>query len=237
MLIRVLSDIHGNIEALEAVLDHPAGKYADVTLCLGDIVGYGAEPGACISTVKETADITVMGNHDSGVCNLTPLEHFNFAGATAIQWTRNQLSEKNVDYLNSLPLESSCHGYILCHSYPPDPGSWEYILFAHQAIKTNQAKPGLLCFVGHTHLPCVWSRFGIVDTSETGRLEENLCIINCGSTGQPRDRNPKAAYLLVDTEKKTYRHVRVKYDIDSAAEKIRRAGLPEILWRRLYEGR
>ncbi|MBN1434066.1 metallophosphoesterase family protein [Candidatus Fermentibacterales bacterium] len=240
MLIRVISDIHANLEALEAVLAHGTGEKADITVCLGDIVGYGASPVECLDLVRGAAGIVLMGNHDAGACGITSLEWFNDMGAKAIEWQRPLLREAGeLEYLSGLELSSSrFEGLFLCHSYPPDPGSWHYVMHAHDAIRTHRAMPGLVCLVGHTHLPCAWSPEGSASFSDTGSLDSDAtCIINCGSVGQPRDGDPRAAYLLLDMDRKSFRHVRVAYDVESAASRILGAGLPRVLATRLFDGR
>ena len=239
MIIRVISDVHANLQALEAVVAHWQGRPADLTVCLGDVTGYGADPAACLEIVRSEADLVLMGNHDSGICGMSPLDWFNNLGVAAIEWQRPILEKTGGDaipWLSGLPLEARVEDLFLCHAYPPDPGSWRYVLHAHDAIRTARALPGTICLVGHTHLPCVWSASGDVDVSPSGRLDESTCIVNCGSVGQPRDGDPRAAYLILDTQAMTFRHVRVSYDVEEAAARIRAAGLPERLASRLSRG-
>jgi diadenosine tetraphosphatase ApaH/serine/threonine PP2A family protein phosphatase len=236
MLIRVISDVHGNTEALSAVLEDGAGIGADTTVCLGDVVGYGAEPSRCIELVRSTCDLVVCGNHDAGAAGLVPLAHFNAAGAAAIRWTSELLTPAEREWLSSLPMQAELDpGFHLCHSDPVDPGGWRYMMQPAQVIEACRARPGMTCLVGHTHMACSWTDKGGFTETPTGSLE-SWDMLNCGSAGQPRDRNPEAAYLLLDTDAGSWTHVRVAYDIDGAAGKIRDAGLPEVLWQRLYRG-
>ena len=235
MLIRVLSDVHGNTEALSAVLDHSADGGADTTVCLGDVVGYGAEPSQCIEILRSVCSTVLMGNHDAGTAGLIPLTHFNDAGAAAVRWMIDLLTAEEKEWLASLPMDASLDRFFLCHSDPADPEGWRYMMEPGQVTEACAARPGKTCLVGHTHMACAWTSSGGFTESPTGSLD-SWSLLNCGSVGQPRDRNPDAAYMLIDTCSGTWSHIRVGYDIDGAAEKIRAAGLPEVLWRRLYIG-
>ncbi len=225
--------MHSNLPALEAVLAHPDGAGADETACLGDIVGYGGDPAQCVEIVRSSCRIMVAGNHDRGAAGLEPLSAFNRDGATAAGWTSRILGRSALDLLAELPLTAVMDGFLLCHSFPPDPGSFTYVLHASLARECCSRFPGMVMLTGHTHLPRMWDRTGAAVEDAGGVLPET-CVIAAGSTGQPRDADPRAAYLLVDTEARTYRHVRVEYDMDRAAASIRAAGLPDSLWRRLY---
>ncbi|MFO7949694.1 MAG: metallophosphoesterase family protein [Candidatus Fermentibacteraceae bacterium] len=236
MLLRVISDIHGNIQALEAVLDDPPGAEADETVCLGDVVGYGARPSRCISRVRRECTTVVRGNHDTGVAGLMELDFFNSAGREAVVWTRERMSADETDWLGSLPLTAEMDDLFLCHSNPHAPDTWGYVLYSHMALAACRDHPGQICLIGHTHLPLCWNEYGEPSQREEGSLDD-VCIVNAGSVGQPRDENPRAAYLLLDTDRGTWSHRRVRYDVSAAASDIREAGLPETLWRRLSRGR
>lgn len=236
MLIRVISDVHGNLAALKAVLDHPEGKAADRTVCLGDTVGYGSHPTACINLVRQISDDTVAGNHDYGASGLMSISSFNSDGQKAIEWTRTQLEEDHAQWLRELPLQVFFYGINLTHASPASPSSWTYILTSAEAANAVLASGEYLSVYGHTHIAMQWTRTGDCSGDETGNTDD-VSIINCGSVGQPRDGDPRAAFLLLDTEKRTFRHVRVEYDIDAAAEAIRAAGLPEHLAGRLFLGK
>ncbi len=235
MLIRFISDIHSNADALQAVLEHSAGKTANVTFCLGDIVGYGAEPSKCIEMVRESCRLIVAGNHDHGVVGKLPISHYGNDGAAAIEWTEKTLSESEIIWLDSLPIEAEYEDLFLCHSFPSDPRSWIYVRERVQAIVACADRPDKISFIGHTHFPGCWSADGNYTEAPRGDLSK-IKLINVGSAGQPRDRDPRAAYLLFDTEKRTWEHHRVEYDIDSAAEKILSAGLSPWLAERLNLG-
>ena len=236
MLIRIISDIQGKYNALEAVLDDPQGSKASATFCLGDIVGYGAEPSRCIEKIRDVCDIVVSGNHDAGAVERVSLDRFNSPGASALIWTKTVLPDKDKEWLASLPYSAEFDEFFLCHSFPADPESWIYVLKPGQAVSAVSARSDSISLIGHTHLPGCWTADGNYMDSAKGDFSK-IRLVNAGSVGQPRDRDPRAAYLLIDTEKRTWEHRRVEYDIDSAAERIRNARLPAILWERLYKGR
>jgi predicted phosphodiesterase len=195
------------------VLAHPEGEKADATVCLGDVVGYGGRPRECLADVRRTCSLVLQGNHDSGAAGLTSLDWFNSAGAAAISWISSTLLQEEAAWLAGLPLRAALEGMLLCHSYPPDPGSWRYVLSSKHAVSCCRAFPGKRMIIGHTHLPAVWDCSGDWTDAESGYLPPTC-----------------------DTSDWSFRHVRVDYDIDAAAEAIRAAGLPDSLWKRLYDG-
>jgi diadenosine tetraphosphatase ApaH/serine/threonine PP2A family protein phosphatase len=235
MLLRIISDIHGNLQALQTVLADPPGASADSTLCLGDVVGYGADPAACIQLVRENCRIVVRGNHDAGASGQVSLDRFNWEGATAIRWIKSVLDHADIKWLSLLPHFFELQEFFLCHSYPADPESWTYVLRRNQALASINARVGQISLIGHTHLPGVWSEDGNYSEIDSGDFSK-VRLINVGSVGQPRDRDPRAAYLLIDTDKGTWEHRRVEYSIDKAAARIKEEDLPEVLWQRLYRG-
>lgn len=236
MLIRVLSDIHGNLAALKAVLADSAGAEADSTICLGDIVGYGSHPGDCINLIKKLCDEVVAGNHDQGAAGLVGLSHFNSDGQRAMEWTREQITRNHVEWLNSLPLHTFYYGISLSHASVKSPSSWIYILKSSAAVDAALVAGEYLSIYGHTHIPMQWSRRGECSDKSAGVFND-FSLINCGSVGQPRDGDPRAAYLLLNTEERTFHHVRVKYDVYAAADAIKKAGLPDNLAKRLFLGK
>ncbi len=236
MLIRVISDIHGNLAALKAVLADPAGAEADSTICLGDTVGYGSHPGDCINIVRKVCDEVVAGNHDQGAAGLVGISHFNTDGQKAMEWTREQITLNHIEWINSLPLHTFYYGISLSHASVKSPSSWIYILKSPEAIDAVLAAGDYLSIYGHTHIPMQWNRLGECSDEPAG-IFSDFSLINCGSIGQPRDGDPRAAYLLLNTEERTFRHVRVKYDVYAAAEAIKKAGLPDNLAKRLFLGK
>jgi len=235
MLLRIISDIHSNYQALDSVLNDPPGRKADRTICLGDVVGYGADPSKCIERVRRECDIVVSGNHDAGAAGRVSLDRYNWEGAMAIRWTISVLSREEVEWLYLLPYYSEYRNFFLCHSYPADPESWTYVLRRNHALASIKAREGYISLIGHTHLPGCWMEDGNY-TEETSGDFSRIRLVNVGSVGQPRDKDPRAAYLIIDTETGTWEHRRVEYNIDDAAARIKEEHLPSILWERLYGG-
>jgi len=235
----ILSDIHGNKDALDAVIAD-AGS-ADRIWCLGDIVGYGPEPAACLAWVRNYCDIVLSGNHDYAVFDLTVVRDFNPNAALAAEWTREQLTEEEIVYLQSLPSLIEVEGVTLAHASPADP-IWTYILSVVEARDAFSAFRGGLCCVGHTHVAACYAASGdsiarvpVVNDAPFS-LADGRFIINPGSVGQPRDRDPRAAYPWYDPDAHSVEWKRVAYDIAATQEKILRAGLPDRLAARLAVG-
>jgi len=235
----VLSDIHGNKEALDAVIAD-AGV-VDQIWCLGDIVGYGPEPAACLAWVRAHCDIVLSGNHDYAAFEPSVVRDFNPNAARAADWTRAQLSPEEVAYLRSLPSLIEAAGVTLAHASPADP-IWTYILSVIDARDAFSAFSGALCFVGHTHVAaCYAEAEGVIEhlsfvNDEPFSLVGGRFIINPGSVGQPRDRDPRAAYLWYDDASESVVWKRVAYDIGCVQTKILAAGLPDRLASRLALG-
>ncbi len=237
--ILVLTDIHGNKDALDAVLAD-AGD-AERIWCLGDLVGYGPEPAACLAWAREHCEVVLSGNHDYAVFDPKITENFNPNAARAAEWTREQLSEDEIAYLRSLPSLVEQDGVTLTHGSPADP-IWTYILTVVDALEAFHAFTGARCFFGHTHVAaCYTEEEGIISrlpvmNSEPFDTSGARYLINPGSVGQPRDRDPRAAYLWYEPETATVTWKRVDYPIEQTQEKILAAGLPERLARRLALG-
>jgi diadenosine tetraphosphatase ApaH/serine/threonine PP2A family protein phosphatase len=235
----ILSDIHGNKDALDAVITD-AGS-ADRIWCLGDIVGYGPEPAACLAWVREHCEIVLSGNHDYAAFEPAVVRDFNPNAARAADWTRAELSAEEIAYLQSLPSLVEVEGVTLAHASPADP-IWAYILSVVDARDAFGAFNGALCFVGHTHVAACYtdtdamiSRVPVIN-DDLFSVADGRFIINPGSVGQPRDRDPRAAYLWYDTDAQTVVWKRVVYDIATTQVKIFAAGLPDRLANRLPLG-
>ncbi len=241
----ILSDVHGNLEALTAVLADAAAEGARDVLCLGDLVGYGADPVACVERVGERAVALVTGNHEYGALGLMDLGWFNPLARAAALWTRTQLDDDHGTYLESLPLKTTVDDATLVHASPRHPEEWDYLISAEDGFEVFGEFDTRLCFVGHSHRAGVWS-LGSGGPEYAGyitpaRARVRLCdgrryIINVGSVGQPRDRDPRAAYAIWDRDDRTVSIRRVDYDHRAAAEKIIAAGLPRPLADRLAHG-
>ncbi|OGK98578.1 MAG: hypothetical protein A3E31_08900 [Candidatus Rokubacteria bacterium RIFCSPHIGHO2_12_FULL_73_22] len=240
MRYAVLSDIHGNLEALEAVL-RDAAAHADGVLCLGDIVGYGADPAACIELVAERAEAITGGNHERGVAGLLDLGWFNRSARAAAEWTRERLDDDHRAWLGALPLVAEIAGATLVHASPDHPEEWDYLVSAEDGFGALAAFVTRLCFVGHSHVPGAWSVGSSGPEFVPGAIELELAagrryLVNVGSVGQPRDRDPRAAYALWDAERGRLAIRRVAYDVEAARRKIVAAGLPRFLADRLAWG-
>ena len=231
----VLSDIHGNLEALRAVLDALREEDVDSYVCLGDIVGYGANPRECLELIRRLDPATVAGNHDYGVAGLTEISYFNSDAREAVLWTQNQLEEKDKKFLAELEPVHNFPGFTIVHATLKAPEEWNYILSTYEAHQNFQLLTTCLLFVGHSHVPIIFEKNAGCRyyTRETVNLEEGRkYIINVGSVGQPRDGDPRASFALYDTESQVVRVRRVEYNITGAMKKIVESGLPEKLaWR------
>jgi len=219
----IFSDIHSNLEALEAVLEALKKEKVDRYLCAGDIVGYAADPGECLKIIKGLNCPTVCGNHDWAVADMFDCSAFNDAARAAVEWTKVNLSGPEKDYLKGLPLVYEEEKITMVHGSLVRPEAFEYVFGGEAAAKTIELCKTDICFIGHTHQPFEYHK-GI------------KCLVNVGSVGQPRDGDPKAAYCVFDSESGQVRIKRVEYDVRSAMKKILAAGLPEYLAMRLAEG-
>ena len=242
MRILVISDLHANITALEAVLAD-AGK-VDATWCLGDIVGYGPDPNDTVELVRTIPNLTcVLGNHDVAVLGQMDDAVFNTEARRSLLWQKKQLSDGNKGYLENLPQNAIVSGDVtMAHGSPRDP-VWEYILNTLVARLNFQSFTTTYCFVGHSHIQCMFQLDLNKDrvSLEIPKVGESLsliprAILNPGSVGQPRDRDPRAAYAIFDPEAGSWEARRVAYDIPSVQKRIRQAGLPEKHAARLAEG-
>ena len=232
--------MHGNLEALRAVLADCAGA-ADAVLCLGDTVGYGADPQPCIELVAERAHMVVGGNHEHAVAGRLDLAWFNRYARAAAEWTRERLDDDHRAWLGALPLVYELADATLVHASPAQPDEWEYLVSAEDGFAAFGHFATRWCFVGHSHVPAAWSLGSagpehdprpVTVAMERGRRY----IVNVGSVGQPRDRDPRAAYALWDAEAGRVEIRRVAYDIAAARRKIVMAGLPRFLGDRLAAG-
>ena len=243
MRIAIFSDIHSNLEALRAVLDHASTLRVDKHVCLGDVVGYGASPNECIDLLRSLPHCpAVLGNHDAAVLGLQA--KMGREARQVIVWTRKQLSAANLQYLRNMQDVIQWDNILFCHSNPYKPRNWYYIVernYITSAFARSRAK---IIFVGHTHMPlaitrknffCVYIRSS-QHTMTVPAAERNRQIFNCGSVGQPRDGDTRASYLIYDTGRQVIEFYRVLYDFETAGRKIIEAGLPAMFARRLGDG-
>jgi diadenosine tetraphosphatase ApaH/serine/threonine PP2A family protein phosphatase len=238
--IAVLSDIHGNLEALEAVLADVECERPARVLCLGDFVGYGASPNECIERVRPRIEAAVVGNHDCAAIGRLRLTYFNADAAEAARWTDVRLTPENRDYLLGLPFEIREPGVRYVHASPAEPEGWHYVLSPHDAAYEMEHFGEDLCLIGHSHYAGAFERGeGSVRYTRDPELRivaGSRYLVNVGSVGQPRDGDPRAAYVVFDAAEGWLRHVRVEYDIAAAGRRIVEAGLPRFLADRLQWG-
>ena len=245
-MIALLADIHGNREALTACLADAERRNADRFIFLGDLVGYGADPGWVVDRVMEYASrgaVVLQGNHDAAAAGAP--ESMNETAAAAIMWTRAQLSATQRDFLKNVPLTAEDGDRLFVHASADEPAAWHYILDSRGARRSLEATSARQTFCGHVHVPMLYhlsltaKLFEFVPTAGTAipLVGSRRWLAVLGAVGQPRDRNPAACYGLLDETQNTLSYLRVPYDIATAARKIREAGLPPALADRLERGR
>ena len=244
MRIAILTDIHANIVALDAVLAHAEHAGAiDGVWCLGDTVGYGPKPNECIASIRDRDLTIVAGNHDLAACGKMGTEEFNEAAASAAAWTENELSSESRSFIEDLPMVVEAGLFTLAHGSIRWP-EWEYLLSAEQAQAQFDLQKTPYSIVGHTHVPAVWAEQeagpeprGVITDRLSLELGDQRLIINPGGVGQPRDGDPRAAYALYDDAAATVTFSRVEYDIAATQAAMQEAGLPQWLIERLAYGR
>lgn len=239
MKYAILGDVHGNWEALSAVLADARQQGVDAYACVGDIVGYNPDPLRCVDALRELNCESVRGNHDHFCALNLDTQTMSEAAAVAIQWTRKQLDKDAIGFLSDLPFVHRMDGFTIVHNTLERTERWNYVLDIWSAAAHFRHQRNTVCFHGHTHVPVVFRKHGAVSL----RLFENIKIgrgtkyfVNVGSVGQPRDRNPQAAYVLYDTDNHDLDLRRVAYDLQETRRKITAAKLPDWLGIRLMFG-
>ncbi len=240
MRYAVISDVHANLEALEAVIKDIKRRKVKEILFLGDAVGYGPNPNECLKVLSDNCGVLLAGNHDWAAIGLTEIDYFNEYAKAAILWTRKALTEKNRKLLKTFPIikDMKNENMLLVHSTPKEPEAWHYLFTLWDAEINFHYFDEWLCLIGHSHLPFVIERLPsgemLTFNKEAALKKNDRYIINCGSTGQPRDRDPKACYALLSEDRMEF--VRVEYDREKTQKKMREAGLPLQLIERLSRG-
>lgn len=242
MKYAILSDIHGNLTALNTVLEDLEEEGIDEFVCLGDLVGYGPDPIGVVQRMRDLCSIVVAGNHDYGISGVLSLSYFNRYARDAAIWAREQLTDNQLSYLSNLPLLDRNEEALFVHATVESPELFEYVLTAYDAHVNMRTQDRPISFHGHSHVPV---NFLLDDAGAVSHNQEQVvslekpqkAMVNVGSVGQPRDGDERASYGVYDTEEERIEIHRVQYDIDRTAEKIREAGLPEILGERLYHGK
>jgi diadenosine tetraphosphatase ApaH/serine/threonine PP2A family protein phosphatase len=238
----IISDVHANLVALDAVLDDAPDF--DEVWCLGDLVGYGPSPNECVERIRELSHVSLAGNHDWAVLEKLDLGNFNIDARTANAWTRSELTTAAREYLDQLPTHMERGEFYLAHASPRKP-VWEYIIDANLAYVNFKHFSTPFCLVGHTHVPLIFEldeqqqrcRPLIPPFPEPLPLGPNRMILNPGSVGQSRDGDPRASYVMFDTENMTWDFRRVVYPVEIVQERMRARGLPRRLIERLELGR
>ena len=237
----ILGDIHANWEALSAVLDDAKANDVDAYACVGDIVGYNAEPARCLEKIRQICGNNIVrGNHDHYVSHDECLDDFHPLAANVIDWTRKQLSDEQIKFLKNLRLSKIVNRFTIVHSTLDMPEKWGYVLDSLDAAANFNYQNTSVCFHGHTHVPVVFERCEQVTRSNFTTFTPTLgrkCFINTGSVGQPRDGDTRASYIIYDIKSRTVELRRVEYDIKITQRKIIEAGLPERLAARLEYGK
>jgi diadenosine tetraphosphatase ApaH/serine/threonine PP2A family protein phosphatase len=238
--IAIFGDIHANLEALEAVLADAAGQGCNDRICMGDIVGYNANPADCLERVRAMGCPVIKGNHDEDASGRHSLESMNPVAATALEWTREQLDEEQKTWLRRLRMVRQVEDFTVVHSTLDQPANWNYVTNRFDAMSNFSYQFTQVCFHGHTHVPRVYVKDGKVREvpAESISIEPgSKYFINVGSVGQPRDGDWRACYAIYDLEHKLVVFRRVEYDIETTQRKIRAADLPPMLAERLADGR
>ena len=242
MRVAVVSDIHSNLHALEAVLAAIEAEAPDELWCLGDLVGYGPRPNECCALIADRADVCLAGNHDLGVLGTIDLVEFGGEAGIAAGWTRDVLDPEARALLEPLEPKGTAHGVALYHGSARDP-VWEYVLSDEAALATLEIAGSPLVLVGHSHVALRVARSGdgdldggLAPAGTELALADVQALLNPGSVGQPRDGDPRAAYLVLDLDARRASFRRVEYDIQRTQREIREAGLPELLAARLELG-
>lgn len=245
MRVLVISDVHANLTALNAVLED-AGERSpsyEAVWCLGDLVGYGPDPNECVEVVRSLPNlVSLIGNHDQAALGITPLTRFNHDARAAAAWTQDVLNPESIEFLEVLPTETRVDSFTLAHGSPRQP-VWEYILDPRTADANFDEFETDYCLVGHSHLPLIFQRatadsFALsrsVPWNQVSSLTPRM-ILNPGSVGQPRDMDPRAAYAVLDLEAKSWEPRRAAYDISEVQLRMLKAGLPERQALRLVAG-
>lgn len=242
MKLAIFSDIHSNLEALQAVLKDISSQNVEQSICLGDTVGYAANPAECLQLLREFQCPILLGNHDEVAAIELPLRHFREIARVGVEFSRKMLSKEEKQFLISLPYTLEFEGMQFVHASLIAPEEWDYITSTSDAAWHFEEQTKRICFYGHTHVPCIWEsdndqNIQQLKIRESFTLEpHHTYLINVGSVGQPRDNDNKACYVIFDTETESVEFRRVAYDLETAILKIDEAGLPEFSGTRLLLG-
>ncbi len=242
MRIALLSDIHANLEALSAVLQDIEKQKVDKIACLGDVIGYGTDPTACLDLVQANCEIRLMGNHEAAALGRMNDQAMNEVARQSMVWTREQLGERYLSVIERFEMQTRIDDLHLVHASPFEPENWHYVLTPKAATRAFEATDAFICFFGHSHLPTIFSigedqkvrsRFG----HDFQPHEENRYLVNVGSVGQPRDDDPRSCYVVYDSDEFDVFYHRVQYDFTVTQKKLAAANAPALLIERIAIGR
>jgi len=240
MVYAIFSDIHGNLEALEVAIDALSERKIDSYMCIGDIVGYGANPKECIKKTKELSSVIIRGNHDAAASGAKSPDDFNNSARVAVEWTQSELSQKEITFLKNLELVYKNQYITLVHGTLYEPESFYYMFDEASARATFNLMETQTCFVGHSHVPGIFikkqNKIKYFYKEKLKLNKNEKAIINVGSIGQPRDGDPRLCCCLYDVDKSVVELKRLPYDVEKTQSKILKAGLPPSLAQRLGEG-
>lgn len=240
MRYAIISDIHANLHALEAVLEDIKKHTVQTYICLGDIVGYGAFPDECVQRIRDLGCVTVAGNHDYAALGKISIEHFNSLAKTTTLWTQENMTNESIEYLNSVGLVEELEDISIVHGSYYSPELFDYVQTSYDAYLSLSKMNSKVCFIGHSHIPVTFLQNPFVTYSLDAEIDvpaDGKTLVNVGSVGQPRDQNPRSSYAIYDNEEERIWINRVSYDIDGAIEGITEKGLPSMLGERLKIGR
>ena len=242
MKYAIISDVHSNLEAFQAVLEDISKEKVDQVFFLGDIVGYAADPNPCIEILQGLTTIIVAGNHDWATAGLTKTSSFNPVAKVAIEWTTRKITQSHKEFLKSFPLTQNKNTITLVHATPNQPEKWGYIFSLQETSLSFNYYDHQICFIGHSHRPIAFTedekrRISILVNTSFTLSDSHRYIINVGSVGQSRDGDPRAAYGIYNTDDARFTLKRIPYNIERTQKKIMDAGLPPFLASRLASGR
>ncbi len=242
MKLALISDIHGNLEALVSVLNHIEKQKVDKIHCLGDVIGYGSDPSSCLELVNKSCDVRIMGNHEYAALGLEDIDDYNPAAQKSAIWTKAQLSDREKAIIAEFEMSHALDDILLVHASPFEPKEWHYVLNAEAALEALEYLDEKICFLGHSHVPQIYAeRENDLPRAQVGHDflpdDESRYIVNVGSVGQPRDNDPRACYVTWDSEEYEVLYHRVDYDVETTQDKMSQANLPRMLIARLSMGR
>ncbi len=241
MIYGVFSDVHANVEALDAIYQELTERQVEKFVCLGDIVGYGPNPNEVVQMIKDKCDICILGNHDNVALQREAHEHFNPLAQYVIHWTQEVLNDSSIEYLKERPYLIRDNGVYFVHASPKSPSDWFYVNSLDDSVEALDFCPDDICFIGHTHCPGFVVKesnesYSVLDKNYFQLKEGQKILINVGSVGQPRDKNPQTSACIYNSETQEFELIRINYDFVSTQNKMVELKFPSFLVHRLTTG-